>query len=209
MLGNKLLKVAWVGVNDYLLFQQLLLTCQKLFIEFQVTNTREHEQCGYWPPYAAVLNVTVQFTCHFCSCSLCFSLRVMMAHVAKETHSKVLDAFFKFFPLASNLRFAAEGQAVQVHTFHLMLVFSGRSNILDELDWGNTDIEVRKELKTSSLGLLIIIFFTLLALTHGQSSVSKTTLLWSVPADSLRRSHAWQPNKEQEEWSTNFFRVGS
>lgn len=138
-----------------------------------------------------------------------FSQSYMMAHVAKETHAKVLDAFFKFFPLASNLRFAAEGQAVQVHTFHLMLVFSGRSNILDELDWGNTDIEVRKELKTSSLGLLIIIFFTLLALTHGQSSVSKTTLLWSVPADSLRRSHAWQPNKEQEEWSTNFFRVGS
>ena len=32
MLGNKLLEVARVGVNDYLLFQQLLLTRQKLFI---------------------------------------------------------------------------------------------------------------------------------------------------------------------------------
>lgn len=32
MQGNKLLKVAWVGVNDCLLLQQLLLTCQKLFI---------------------------------------------------------------------------------------------------------------------------------------------------------------------------------
>lgn len=116
MLGNKLLKVAWVGVNDYLLFQQLLLTCQKLFIEFQVTNTREHEQCGYWPPYAAVLNVTVQFTCHFCSCSLCFSLRVMMAHVAKETHAKVLDAFFKFFP---SLQICALQQRVRLCRFIL------------------------------------------------------------------------------------------
>lgn len=32
MQGNKLLKVAWVGVNDCLLFQQLLQTCQKPFI---------------------------------------------------------------------------------------------------------------------------------------------------------------------------------
>lgn len=112
MLGNKLLKVAWVGVNDYLLFQQLLLTCQKLFIEFQVTNTREHEHCGYWPPYAAVLNVTVQFTCHFCLLFFVLFSQFMMAHVAKEIHAKVLDAFFKFFPLTSNLSFAAEGQAV-------------------------------------------------------------------------------------------------
>ncbi len=33
MLGNKLLKVARVGDNDYLLFQLLLLTRQKLFTE--------------------------------------------------------------------------------------------------------------------------------------------------------------------------------
>ncbi len=33
MLGDKLLRVAWVGDNDYLLFQPLLLTRQKLFIE--------------------------------------------------------------------------------------------------------------------------------------------------------------------------------
>lgn len=42
MQGNKLLKVAWVGVNDCLLFQQLLLTCQKAFHQhFQVAHIKE------------------------------------------------------------------------------------------------------------------------------------------------------------------------
>lgn len=65
-LGNKLLRVAWVGDNDCLLFPTAFADMPKaLHREFQVTNTRENGNCGHWPPYAAMPSRVVQFTCHF------------------------------------------------------------------------------------------------------------------------------------------------
>lgn len=61
--------------------------------------------------------------------------------------------------------------------------------------------------RTISLGLLIIIFFTLLALPHGRSSVRKTPLRCDrCPRTAGGRSEAWTPNQdEDQEWSTKFW----
>lgn len=82
-----------------------------------------------------------------------------------------------------------------------MPVCSSRSKIRDDLKWGNTNSVLRSETSQRLLfvGLLIIIFFfTLLALTHGRSSVSRTPLLWSMLLDVWGRSQAWQLEQGRE-----------
>lgn len=84
------------------------------------------------------------------------------------------------------------------HTFHLAAVYSSKSNILDDLDWQNTNSAVRSE--TSSLGLLVIIFFTLLAWTHGRSSVSKTPLCCDqclgIVREEAKHERKWRSRSE-------------
>lgn len=96
-----------------------------------------------------------------------------------STQIKRLERFSRAFHLF--LYFAVQGQEGQGHgqqplqTFHsAQSIPTGSYSIMDDLDWGNTNSAGSSE--TSSFGLARYHLFTLLALKHGQSSVSKTSL---------------------------------
>ena len=138
--------------------------------EKKTTEDNGHHMLQHWVLFTSAA---------ICMCAISASLpQHVMIHAVKHTDKKTRKVF-KSFPLISVLCSAGSGRAGSWTTNNHYKLSTQRSlfqqdHIMDDLDWGNTNSAVSSE--TSSFGLARYHFFTLLALKHGQSSVSKTSL---------------------------------